>query len=125
MCASGEPAAAEQVGAIRRIDVRTIGPRVFSSAASTATCMPLVRIRGTRGFMSVSTRPERLSAALTASADPTMMTISSLKPWKASAGLTMLHAMDASSGSRATRSYRIRPQIRTPIVPRMMAKANA
>ena len=96
-----------------------------TAEASTATCMALVRIRGTSGFIRVSTRPERLIAALTTRAEPTMMTMSSLKPRKASAGLTMPQAIDASSASRATRSYRMRPQIRRPIVPRMMAKASA
>ena len=55
-----------------------------TAEASTATCMPLVRIRGTSGFIRVSTRPERPMAALTTRADPTMMTISSLKPLNAS-----------------------------------------
>ena len=48
--------------------------------------MTLVRIRGTSGFIRVSTRPERPIAALTTRAEPTMMTMSSLKPRKASFG---------------------------------------
>ena len=96
-----------------------------TAEARTATCMALVRIRGTSGFIRVSTMPERPIAALTTRAEPTMMTMSSLNPRKASCGLTMPQAIDASSASRATRSYRMRSQIRRPIVPRMMANASA
>ena len=91
---------------------------------STATCITLVPIRGTSGFIRVSTKPDRPIAALTTSAEPTMMTMSSLKPRNASTGSTVPQAMETSSASRATRSYRMRPQISRPIVPRMMANAN-
>ena len=102
---------------VRRATCSAIGMKIASAPmflmkadsavtaeASTATCMTLVCIRGTSGFIRVSTRPERPIAALTTSAEPTMMTMSSLKPRKASSGLTMPQAIEASSASRATRS---------------------
>ena len=72
--------------------------------ASTATCIPLVVIRGVNGFIRVSTSPERPIAALTTRAEPTMMTISLLKPRKASVAGTMPQATDASRAKSATRS---------------------
>ncbi len=48
--------------------------------ASTATCAVVVVRRGARGRISVSTMPERCTAALTSSADATMITMSSEKP---------------------------------------------
>jgi len=96
-----------------------------TAETSTATCMALVCIRGTSGFISVSITPDRPIAALTTRAEATMITMSSLKPRKASAGLTMPQAIDANSASKATRSYRTRSHTSRPIVPRMMANANA
>jgi DeoR/GlpR family transcriptional regulator of sugar metabolism len=93
--------------------------------ASTATWMTLVRIRGTSGFIRLSTNPERPIAALTTRAEPTMMTMSSLKPRNASPRLTMPQAIETSNASRATKSYRMRPQTSRPMVPRMIANANA
>ena len=78
--------------------------RAVTAETSTATCMLLVRIRGTSGFIRVSTRPDRPIAALTTRAEPTMMTMSSLKPRNASSGLTMPQTTEVSNASRATRS---------------------
>ena len=72
--------------------------------ASTATCIPLVVIFGTNGFISVSISPERPIAALTTRAEPMMMTMSLLKPRKACAAGTMPQATDASRAKSATRS---------------------
>jgi len=54
--------------------------RTATEPASTATCAVVVVRRGAIGRISVSTMPERCTAALTRSADATMITISSEKP---------------------------------------------
>jgi hypothetical protein len=72
--------------------------------ASTATCIALVVIRGLNGFIRVSMSPERPMAALTTRAEPTMTTISLLKPRKASGAGTMPQATDARRAKSATRS---------------------
>ncbi len=56
------------------------------------------------GRISLSTTPERLIAALTTRTEPTMMTMSSLKPLKARSSGTMPTITAANSDVTATRS---------------------
>ncbi len=60
--------------------------------------------KGASFCSAASTMPERATDALTTSAEPTMMTISSLKPLNASSGGTMPTTTEVKSASIATTS---------------------
>jgi hypothetical protein len=82
----------------------TIADRKVTAPVSTTTCAQGVVMRALSGRIRDSTTPERPIPALTTRAEPTMMTMSSEKPWKASFGLTMPTATEASRASSPTRS---------------------
>jgi len=75
-----------------------------TAPASTATCSVVVVRWGAMRWKASSTTPERSTAALTRSAEATMMTMSSEKPENALSDGTMPVAIAASSASNATRS---------------------
>ena len=76
----------------------------MTAATSAGTCvLTLVRC-GSSGRIRHSTAPDRATAALTSSAEATMMTMSSLKPVKAASAGTMPVTRPASRASIATRS---------------------
>ena len=78
------------------------------SIVTTLTRMPtwelVVFMCGVKGLIISSTMPERPTAALTTRAEPTMITISSLKPLKAFSVGTMPQAIAASRAPSATTS---------------------
>jgi hypothetical protein len=86
-------------------------PIFFMKADSTVTtltrmpiCELVVFMCGVKGRIISSTMPERPTAALTTRAEPTMITISSLKPLKALSAGTMPQAIAASRAPSATTS---------------------
>ncbi|EHS49961.1 hypothetical protein PDO_2885 [Rhizobium sp. PDO1-076] len=78
---------------------------------------------GKKRLMARSTTPDRATPALTTSAEPTMMTMSSEKPANASAGETRPRATDETSAAQATTSYRNRSHKKTAIMAAMTLKA--
>jgi hypothetical protein len=102
---------------VRRETWKAIGmkmasaPIFFMKADRTVTTLTrmaiwefVVFMRGVKGLIIVSTIPERPTAALTTNADPTMITMSSLKPLKALSAGTIPQAMAASNAPSATMS---------------------
>ena len=86
-------------------------PIFLMKAESTATTtsnkaiwVPTPRRSGKKRLIATSTMPERATPALTTSALPTMMTISLLKPEKASLAGTTPIATEITSAQQATRS---------------------
>ena len=78
--------------------------RMVTTTTSRISWARGVLILGAKRRTATSMMPERETAALTTSALPTMMTMSSAKPLNASSGATMPAAIAASSAPTATRS---------------------
>jgi len=75
-----------------------------TTISSRASCVCSEFRFGKKRLMALSTMPERATPALTTSALPTMMTISSLNPEKALSKGTMPTQTASTSAQQATRS---------------------
>jgi hypothetical protein len=78
--------------------------RTATTIISRASCVRTEFRFGKNFLMAMSTMPERATAALTTSALPTMITMSSEKPEKASSTGTMPTVTAATSAQQATMS---------------------
>jgi hypothetical protein len=76
----------------------------MTANTSTKTCERVVLRYGASGRITISVMPDLATAALTTSAEATMITTSSLKPEKASLGGTIPQKTEATSASIATTS---------------------
>ncbi len=75
-----------------------------TTATSSSNCIRTPRTSGASRCKAASMIPERATPALTRSADPTMITISSLNPEKASSSGTTPSAKASRSAQAAHRS---------------------